>query len=663
MTEHSNAIKILSADADHYRIGGYGVLYGGRDLDGETFSADTDYNLNLVPHKPVYYDHAQRDIKTPLGYVVNTTSDDEGIWVEAELSRSSQYIDRVMALVTAGRLGWSSGSVAHLAQRESGVIKHWPIVEFSLTPTPAEPRTLGVRELKNMDLGEAVESLLARVAQESDATADSAIPSEPTTQIQEEEMNMSEEIRNTAAVEPQADAVLDAIKSLAAQVAAQNEELKAIKAAEANIPANNPGVAPAVIVDTDHWRYDNIENDELAIMAGVLGAAKADGRSKRGYSAAAAKALAMRLDSDEARRDEWARVANQSVKSAGIKANEISQSTLANYGDEWIGVAYSGALWQKVREATFLIDLLPQIEFPAGAESLVIPLEGADPTWYKVAQAASLTSNPGGIPTNTVTASQMGTSNQTMSLAKMGARVLWTGELEEDAILPYVAELRRQLAVSGAETLEHVLLDGDTATGATTNINDIAGTPGGSEAFLMFDGIRKLPLVTLTANSRDGGALDIEDYLETVKLMGAGGISGYDQQRVAFIVDRHTMYKTLTLKEVKTRDVFGGATIEGGRVASIWGYPVYMSGQVARLGGGKTNASGKVDLDTVDNNTKGQIIAVRPDRWRFGWRRRMTIETTRVPAADSTEIVALMRVGFKHSVADDAAAISYNLTV
>lgn len=661
MGDRTNAVKVLSATADTYRVGGYGVLFGGTDLDGETFQPDTDYNLDLVQRKPVYYDHAQRDVKTPLGTVVNHSTDDAGIWVEAELSRSHQYVDRVMALVNAGRLGWSSGSVAHLAQREGGVIKSWPIVEFSLTPTPAEPRTLGVRELKSMDLGEAVESLLAEVAQESDAATDSEPASEPTSNTQGE-ADMTDEVK-TATDTSQADALLEAIKGLAAQVAAQNDELKAIKAAEAKTPANNPGVAPAVIVDTDHWKYDNIENDELAIMAGVLGAAKADGRSKRGYSPSAAKALAMRLESDEARKDEWARVANQSVKSAGIKANEISQSTLASYGDEWIGVAYSGALWQKVREATFLINLLPQIEFPAGAESLVIPLEGADPVWYKVAQAASLSSNPGGIPTNTVTASQMGTNNQTMTLSKMGARVLWTGELEEDAILPYVAELRRQLAVSGAETLEHVLLDGDTATGATTNINDIAGTPGGSEAFLMFDGIRKLPLVTLTANSRDGGALDIEDYLETVKLMGAGGISGYDQQRVAFIVDRHTMYKTLTLKEVKTRDVFGGATIEGGRVASIWGYPVYMSGQVARLGGGKTNSAGKVDLDTVANNAKGQIIAVRPDRWRFGWRRRMTIETTRVPAADSTEIVALMRVGFKHSVADDAAAISYNLTV
>lgn len=663
MTERSNAIKLLSADADHYRIGGYGVLYGGRDLDGETFAPDTDYNLDLVPRKPVYYDHAQRDVKSPLGYVADLKSDADGIWVEAELSRSNQYIDRVMALVNAGRLGWSSGSIAHLAQRDAGVIKHWPIVEFSLTPTPAEPRTLGVRELKSMDLGQAVESLLAEVAQESDATTDSTPASEPTTHIQEGEAEMTDEVKSAAADAPQADAVLEAIKALSGQIAKQNEEIAAIKAVADSRPANNPGVAPAVIMDTEHWRYDNTDAADLAFMLGTLSEAKSSGRSKRGASPAAAKALAMWLESDEAKKSEWSRTANVAVKSSGYKANEIAQSTLASYGDEWIGVAYSGALWQKIREATFILNSLPQFEFPAGAESMVMPLESGDPVWYKVAQAASLSSNPGGIPTNTVTSSQMGTANQTMTLAKMGARVLYTGELEEDAVLPYVAELRRKLALSAAETLEHVILDGDTATANTTNINDIAGQPGGSEAFLLVDGFRKIPLVTLTANSRDGGALDVSDFLETVKLMGAGGVAGYDQQRVAFIVDRHTHYKMLELPEVKTRDVFGGATLEGGRVASIWGYPVFMSSRLAWLGGGKTNSAGKVDLDTAANNAKGQILAVRWDRWQFGWRRRMTIETTRVPAADSTEIVALMRFGLKYSVADDCAALSYNITV
>jgi hypothetical protein len=320
-------------------------------------------------------------------------------------------------------------------------------------------------------------------------------------------------------------------------------------------------------------------------------------------------------------------------------------------------------LWEKVRAETPILGRVPEMEVPAGAESVVIPLEGADPSWYKVAQASALSSDPGGIPTNTVTSSKMGTGNQTMTLAKMGARVLWTGELEEDAVLPYVAQLRRQLSQSAAETLESVLIDGDTDLTASTNINNIAGTPAATAIYAMWNGFRKLPLITLTANSRDGGALDINDFLETIRLMGTGGISGYDQQRVAFIVDRATHYKALELPEVKTRDVFGGATLEGGRLTGIWGYPVYMSGHMAKVTNGLTNPAGKSVLNTAGNNTTGQILAVRWDRWMFGWRRRMTIETNRIAAADSTEIVALMRAGMTYSATDDASAISYNITV
>jgi hypothetical protein len=40
----------------------------------------------------------------------------------------------------------------------------------------------------------------------------------------------------------------------------------------------------------------------------------------------------------------------------------------------------------------------------------------------------------------------------------------------------------------------------------------------------------------------------------------------------------------------------------------------------------------------------------------------MTIETTRVAAADATEIVAMMRAGFSYRDTE-ASAISYNLTV
>lgn len=660
-----NAVKFLSATEDAYTVGGYGVIFGGKDLDGETFQPDTDYNLDLVPAKPVFYDHTMGKLKKSLGRVVEAKGDEIGIWVEAELDRSKQYVEGVMSLVHAGALGWSSGSVSHLVQRENGVIKSWPVVEFSLTPTPAEPRTLGVQHIKAL-----IEYLpelkgLLEVAQESDAPANvKAVDESVSAENQEplEGSTMTEEV--TAVKEPAVvdmSEVLGAIKSLADDVQA----VKAFQAEADKKAVNDPGVAmPNVIMEREPAMYGNASPQDLSVAIGVLKSAKNAGQSQRGVSDAAYKWLARKLDSDEAQKSEAMQVANHAFKGYGIKADELNRSTLASYGDEWAGVAYSGALWERVREETFLINMLPQFEFPAGAESMVIPLESTDPVWYLVGQAASMTANPGAYsgPIATVTASRVGTANQTMTLSKLGARVIWTGEMEEDSIIPFAANLSRQLAVSGAEYLEHALIDGDTATANTTNINDIAGQPGGTEAFLAFDGLRKIPLVTLTANSRDGGSLDENDFLETLKLMGIAGVSGADN-RVFFILDRNTHWKALQIPALKTKDVFTGATLENGRLTGIYGHKVYVSGQMARLTNGLTNTAGKSDLDTGGNNTKGQILAVRPDRWQFGWRRRMTVETVRRPESDSTEIVSLMRAGFKYAAADDAAAITYNITV
>jgi HK97 family phage major capsid protein len=73
-----------------------------------------------------------------------------GVWVEAQIDLSKKYAREVLKLIEEGLLGWSSGSVPHLVEKLQSWLKRWPVVEFSLTPTPAEPRTLGVEQLKKL---------------------------------------------------------------------------------------------------------------------------------------------------------------------------------------------------------------------------------------------------------------------------------------------------------------------------------------------------------------------------------------------------------------------------------------------------------------------------------------------------------------------------------
>lgn len=176
--EPLNAVKVIKQDDKTVTVGGYGVVFDGQDLEAETFTKDTDFMLDLVPEKLVLYDHGQnRKIGRKIGHVSNENirPDDVGLWIQGELDKSAQYIDGVMKLIDEGVLGWSSGSVAHLTRRDNGVIKSWPIVEFSLTPTPAEPRTLGVELIKKLaKTDESLKAFLPESGQETaseDATA------------------------------------------------------------------------------------------------------------------------------------------------------------------------------------------------------------------------------------------------------------------------------------------------------------------------------------------------------------------------------------------------------------------------------------------------------------------------------------------------------------
>jgi len=255
----------------------------------------------------------------------------------------------------------------------------------------------------------------------------------------------------------------------------------------------------------------------------------------------------------------------------------------------------------------------------------------------------------------------------------MGARVRYSGALEEDSIVPFAPQLRAQLVTVGAEYLDHVVIDGDTATTASTNINDIAGTPAGTEAYLLFNGFRKIALGT-SGRNRSGGNLDEDDFLATTALLGTSGV-GADPRKTMFIVDPHThrsMLKNITA--LKTADVYPGApTIQSGMITNIWGYPVMQSfamGYIYKYSAtsitgyeNKFNTAGKIDLDTATNNTTGSVLLVRFDRWYFGWKRRMTMEAVRHPEWDGTEITSWLRFGLLNRDTVNAAAITYNVTL
>ena len=132
-----------------YTLKGKGIVWGGRDLQGDTFTPNTDLGeTRSFIGMPVYYDHSLGDLRRQIGVVKAWAPDDDGIDVEIELDRRDKYAKQVMQLVKRGALGLSTGALSHLVVRESGELKRWVVGEISLTPTPAEPRTTATSDVK-----------------------------------------------------------------------------------------------------------------------------------------------------------------------------------------------------------------------------------------------------------------------------------------------------------------------------------------------------------------------------------------------------------------------------------------------------------------------------------------------------------------------------------
>jgi len=641
------------------------------DLQGDFFAKDTDYG----DHKEIdiMYHHGQ-DPKLGsrvIGKGILTT-DDVGVWIKGQLFLRDKYEKAVLKLAQMGKLGWSAGTAEHLFKSvrvgKANKITCFRLgLDATMATMPIEPRN-GVVSIKSFSIP-AEELTEAAVSASAKAVPPPTSPGGGGLSMKKEENEMTpEEIAKMIADGIAANEAANA-KKAADQAAidklVEEKVAAGMKEKEAEFLKSHrlPFGMPAVTHLAENGKFDSLEPKDMAVLVGILNAAKAANLSS-GPSDAALKCLAIRLEEDKSDYGEFGR---RAMKSAGIKADELNNTAQSGYGSDWIGAAYSQAIWEAIRVGDVVLQkLMPYaMEIPQGYSSDTIPLEGADPTFYKVAETTA-DDDTTLSPATSITSSKMGTEKKQITIAKMGARTMYSGEMEEDSLVMFASQLRRQMELAGIEQLVHAIIDGDITTTGSTNINDIGNGSAqtATNLYLLFNGFRKSALVTTTANSRSAsGGLTVDDYLETAKLMGAAGINALDVTKVGFLIDANAYWKTIALPEVKTRDVSAAPTIENGRLTGLWGYSLDKSAFMHyKSAARKANTAGKVDQTTPANNTTGAILAVRWDQWKLAWKRRMTMEVTRIPRADASEIVALMRVGLGQRDTE-ASAITYNVGV
>jgi hypothetical protein len=346
---------------------------------------------------------------------------------------------------------------------------------------------------------------------------------------------------------------------------------------------------------------------------------------------------------------------------------DIMGATVTGAGDEWVGVFYENQLWEKIREQR-IVDTLLQMgmrerSVDRGYESNVIPLEGDDPTVYVINEAVSV--NPAGYPEIQVPESTVGTSSKTVTVKEMAARAMFTSTFDEDSLVAAASTVQRQSIEALQDALENGIVNGDTETSASTNINLIDGTPPANAKYLFADGFLKVGLVTKPAAGSDswdashdaGSTFDEDDFHALLDLLGENATGSHDLSKLVYIVDGRTRNTAMQIPAVKSRDVYERATIENGFVEYMWSVRMLTSGQM-RL----ANTSGKISA-TATNNTRGRIILARPSEWYLGRKREITTEITRYGDAGVTSVKTSLRAGLQYRDVDYAVAAAYNVAV
>jgi hypothetical protein len=136
----------------------FGGPFDGKDLDGEFFSPRTDIKADWFDRRPLVWHHnldGTMKAEPVLGTADDTDKAEDGWWSTIWLDRSHQYWAQVDALLRAGKVYGSSGSLPNFVRtdRKTGEILVWPYVEQTLTPTPSNPysRVVAAKAITHFD--------------------------------------------------------------------------------------------------------------------------------------------------------------------------------------------------------------------------------------------------------------------------------------------------------------------------------------------------------------------------------------------------------------------------------------------------------------------------------------------------------------------------------
>ena len=279
-----------------------------------------------------------------------------------------------------------------------------------------------------------------------------------------------------------------------------------------------------------------------------------------------------------------------------------------------------------------------------------IPLQMGDVNWYPGAENVA--------PENTA----LSTARQTLTAHELVAEVPWSYDLDEDAVIAMMEELRRGLLRNAREVIDDVILNGDTST--VDNINADGATISSDDAgkghwLVGFDGLLHLPLIDNSKQAIDHGAGVSDDMFNEVRARLRK--YGVRPSEAVYVTDVNTFIRSLGVSNFRTLDKFGPqATLLTGQLGAVEGIPVIVSEQMALA-----DADGKV-TDGGNVASTGRLLIVNRSQWRLGFKRELTIETVRDAQKRQNIMVVSFRIALQERSGNRSTAthtaLQYNIT-
>ena len=313
-------------------------------------------------------------------------------------------------------------------------------------------------------------------------------------------------------------------------------------------------------------------------------------------------------------------------------------STTSGAGDELVDTQEARALWDDVNLETSVAPLFNTVQMPSNP--FQIPLQMGDVNWYPGTENVSTKST------------SLTTARQTLTAYELVAEVPWSYDLDEDAVVAMMEELRRSLMRNAREVIDDVILNGDPTT--TNNINadgaTIASTDAGKGQWLLgFEGLLHLPLVDNTGQGVDHNAAVSDDMFNEARTkLGKYGVR---PSETVYITDVNTFIRALSVSNFRTLDKFGPqATLLTGQLGAVEGIPVIVSEQVSLA-----DTDGKV-TDAGNGTDTGRLLIVNRSQWRVGFKRELSIETVRDAQKRQNIMVVSFRIGLQERTGNRSTA-------